>query len=668
MGSGNTLLLLDNCEHLIVVAAEMTATLLNRCPGLRVLATSREPLHVSGETIFRVPPLSLPAEGRADVPALRESAAVRLFEERARARDAAFALDAGNAGAVAAICRRLEGTPLAIELAAARIPTLPPTEIAARLDDALALLQTQDRGGPARHRALRATLDWSYSLLSPSEQRVFRRIGVFAGGFGLTEAEELCADLVDPRTVLDLLAQLVERSLLIAGTAGEDARFRLSEPVRQYALDILRRTGGEDAARSRHAGAYLALAERARPELRGANQRRWMDRLEAEQDNFRTALRWLIDRREKEQAGVLAGALWRFWQMRGHGIEGLRWLEAVRALPGELEPSTHARVLNGLVGLHYRLGDLRRAAELSAEALDFLRAHGTPAELAVAMNNHGTLLLGLRRTHEAVALLEESLALHRSAGDDRGIALSLRNLGQALSITGNYQRALLCYEEVLVLRRAQGDTWGTATALGSAALALYELGQARRAEELYRESYRLAEELGDRSVMAEDLIGRAIVYLDGGDLAASATMLEQAMSLLTELNEERTSTWVRNLQGEVARRRGDISRAWQVQRSTLVTSLARSYAPEMIEPFLTAVSVAEVTGSPEIAARLLGAIHGLLARLETHPHRWEREALCSLEAGLRERLGAGRIDELLNEGSRLSTDEAAGLALSLTVD
>jgi tetratricopeptide (TPR) repeat protein len=302
---------------------------------------------------------------------------------------------------------------------------------------------------------------------------------------------------------------------------------------------------------------------------------------------------------------------------------------------------------------------------LSDEALSFTRAHGTDNELAVALNNHGTLLLGLRRTNEAIGLLEESLALHRSLADNRGIALSLRNLGQALSITGKYQRALVCYEEVLALRRAQGDTWGTATALGAAALVLYELNQVRRAEELYRESYSLAEELGDRSLMAEALIGLALVQLDENDLSGSRKTLERAMSLLSDLREERTALWVRNLHGEVVRRQGDLAHAWKLHRPTLGTCLAQSYLPEMVEPLLAAVSIAQSLGEHEVGARLLGGIHGLIARLDVHPHRWERDTLGELEAALQQSLGAKRAGDLLNEGRELSADEAVGLALAL---
>ena len=325
------LLMLDNCEHLVAACAELAESLLQAAPGLRILATSREALGVTGENSYPVPALPLPDAGQTPtLEVLAQSEAVRLFVERAAAVRPVFALTEDNAAAVAQICQRLDGIPLAIELAAARTRALTADQIAARLDKRFGLLTSGSRTAPPRQQTLRGAIDWSYDLLSPAERRLLRRLSVFAGGWSLEAAEEAAG----APEALDLLSQLVSKSLVLAEQRpGQEGRFRMLETIREYAQEKLAEAGEAEAAQDQHLTYYVALAEEAEPELRGHGQAQWLKRLDQENDNLRAALAWAIQSGQAEPALHLAGDLGGFWNMRGYLLEGHRWLEAALSLP-----------------------------------------------------------------------------------------------------------------------------------------------------------------------------------------------------------------------------------------------------------------------------------------------------------------------------------------------
>src|SRR5829696_434443 len=330
--SKSMLLVLDNCEHLIDASASLAEVLLRRCPNLSILATSREGLGITGEATFAVPPLSLPDPRRLPDPEmLPRYEATRLFVERVRAVKQDFSLTEGNAVAVAQVCYRLDGIPLAIELAAARARVLSVEQISSRLDDSFRLL-TGGRAVLARHRTLTATMDWSHELLSTEEKALFRGLSVFAGGWTLEAAEAVCnGEGLEREDLLDLLASLVDRSLVLVSERDGEVRYRLLEVVRQYAAEKLEVAGEAGPLGERHAKYYLALAEDAEPELRGARYGAWLGRLEAEHGNLRAALRWFLYRDEAELALRLAGALGEFWYLSGQVSEGRQWLEEALA-------------------------------------------------------------------------------------------------------------------------------------------------------------------------------------------------------------------------------------------------------------------------------------------------------------------------------------------------
>ncbi|MFN8516764.1 MAG: tetratricopeptide repeat protein [Chloroflexia bacterium] len=469
-----TLLVFDNCEHVIDACAALAQALLEGCLRLRILATSREALHVPGELLWRVPPLTLPptpaAAGAPDSVPLLASEAATLFFERARLVRPDFAIDADSAEAVVAICQRLEGLPLALELAAARLAHLSVAQLAARLDNTLQLLTVGGRASAPRQQTLRAALDWSHDLLSAGERALLRRLAAFAGGWTLSAAEAVGAsDEVPTVAVLELLASLVDKSLVVADDEGGEARYRFLEPIRQYAAERLADSGELTIARERHAAHYLAFAEEAEPHLRGPAQVAWLGRLERDHDNLRAALRWAIGRGEVALEARLCAALFRFWYVRSHLVEGDAWLTAALARPGidEVPALVRAKMLQGAGTLAWSLGQQARSRQLMEAALATFRQVGDQPGIAATLHNLGVLAEREGDYERAQDLYGESLPLRTALGDSEGAASTLMQLGNVARQQGDRRRAAECYEECLALQRRAGVTHGAAMALGS---------------------------------------------------------------------------------------------------------------------------------------------------------------------------------------------------------
>jgi len=544
------LLLLDNCEHLLAACADLAAALLGGCPHLRILATSRQGLGLEGELIWLVPALAYPSPETMPPPAqLAGYEAVQLFLARARTHRPAFALTNANAGAVAQVCARLDGIPLALELAAARLGALSVEEVAGRLGDRFALLTGGSRWARPRQQTLRATMDWSWELLSQPERVLLRRLAVFAGGWTLTAAEAVCGDeetaVLTPEAVLDLLAALVSKSLVHVSEREGQSRYSLLETVRQYGQERLAEAGEMIALRDRHLAWCMALAEEAAPRLSGPEQGSWLARLDTEHDSLRAALGWAGERGAGEERLRLTGALWRFWYMRGHLSEGRRWLAialagseqgspAVRAIAligsgalalqqGDYAPARvlHeealalrrtlgdtqgiAAALNSLGNVAYRQGDYARAAALYEESLALKRAVGDRGGIAVALDNLGNVAYRQCDYARAATLHEEALALRRTLGDNRGIAYSLDNQGLAAQAQGDHGWAAALHEEALALRRALEDTWGIAASLSNLGNVAHQQGDYARALALHEESLRLSRDIGTRDLVAAGL-------------------------------------------------------------------------------------------------------------------------------------------------------------------
>jgi non-specific serine/threonine protein kinase len=517
------LLVLDNFEQ-VLPAAPVVAALLAACPQLTVLVTSRALLRLSGEHDVAVAPLSVPPPGAAATSEVLERAeATRLFLERARAARAELAVTAGDAAAIAQVCRRLDGLPLAIELAAARVRLLPPRALLARLERRLPLLTGGPRDAPARQQTLRATIAWSDELLEPDERTLLRRLAVFAGGCTLGAAAVVCTPATAaPAAVaaqLDGLDSLVGKSLLHAGTspAGEP-RFGMLETVREYALEQLEASGEAAALRWRHARYYAGLAAEARRDLASPQPVAVLDRLEAELDNFRAVLGWEEARGAGgETAAGLTAALCQFWYLRGYVAEGQHWVRAALTLPAAAGPTAlRAELLGEGVGYWFQ-GDDDLARSHLEESVAIFRERGDARRLATMLHRLGQVVHRRGAAAAAAELHEEALALARAAGDDYTVAFALVGLGNVALEQGGRADARGYYDEALALRRRLGHTWGVAHALNSLADLARAEGDNARAADLLRECLVLRRAIGDR--------GNLVLTL--GELAGTNAALGQ---------------------------------------------------------------------------------------------------------------------------------------------
>jgi predicted ATPase/DNA-binding SARP family transcriptional activator/DNA-binding CsgD family transcriptional regulator len=528
------LLVIDNCEHLVDAVARFVDALLNSCPHLRVLATSRESLNVEGELNWLVPSLSVPSLGQSPrVGELAGYESVRLFMERARLRNPAFSLTSENAHVVARICERLDGIPLAIELAAARVG-LSVEQIAARLDDSLRLLTAGSRTASPRQRTLRGTLDWSQALLSEPERRLFCRLSVFAGGWTLQAAEVVGAGDTEQGEVLDLLSRLVDKSLVVGEATGlGGVRYKMLEPIRQYAREKLEEGGDAEEVRRQHASFFLALAEEAEPRLRGPEDMEWLERLEVEHDNMRAALSWAMEQEEADELGLrLAGALWLFWEGHGHYGEGHRWLEQVLARDSQVSAAARAKALEGVGWLIFESDERDEAVTAAREGLKL----SDEAGLGGAVRAKFLDILGWKAMQQgdrerAKELLEESLKLRRDAKDELGIADALLGLGGAFDSPDDRKRAKELHEEGIVLCRELGYVPTLARHFYSLGYTLLLEGDYERARSNYRESLMLCKKLGTMTVASESLEGLACVCVAEGATKRASRLFGAAEAL-----------------------------------------------------------------------------------------------------------------------------------------
>jgi predicted ATPase/DNA-binding SARP family transcriptional activator len=527
------LVILDNCEHLIEACAALADALLRSCPELRIVATSQEALSIAGERAWLVPSLSLPDEDPRRLPPLEELVsyeAVRLFLERAEDVSSGFALTAQNAPAVAQVCRRLDGIPLAIELAAARARVLTVEQIAERLDDRFRLLTTGSRMALPRHRTLRATIGWSYDLLSGDERALFRRLGVFAGGFALGAVEAVCVgEDLEEDEVLDLLSHLVDKSLVVVQERGGEARYRLLETVRQYGWEKLKEAGEEEAVRRRHAMFFLALAEEVEPKIEPnvniADRRAWLGRLEVEHDNLRAALRWAQE--GSPQTGLLlANALYWLWYHRGYLSEGRGSYErALAGAPAALtSPAARAKALCYAGYLAWAQGDHPAARSRLQDSVEIGRQVGGGRYLAHALWVLGMEMLSRGEIAVAHSLAEESVEIFRTIGDEFGLSISLANLGAIVLNQGDHALAVSFLEESVAISRLAGDEWMLSLPLRLLGVAAFQQGGYDRAEALIKESLVLLRKLGDKLYTSRNLECLAAVVSTRGDHVRAARL------------------------------------------------------------------------------------------------------------------------------------------------
>ena len=534
LASRHLLLVLDGCEHLLWACADLAEALLRSCPKVRILATSREPLRISGETTWRVPSLAVPeaAELAAGVD-LEKFDAVRLFIDRARQSKPDFTVSPFNAAAIVEVCQRLGGIPLALELAATRVKVLSCEQIAARLNDQFRLLTGGARNALPRHQTLRAAVDWSHELLTEPERALFRRLSVFAGGFALEAAEAICClDECGADEILDLLASLVDKSLVAVEERSDRLRYRLLETLRQYAAERLGEAGEKSELSDRLLLWYLAEARRAEPELKGPEQAAFLDLLEDEHDNLRAALAWALDRGGAD--GIrLAVTLSRFWLVRGYLSEGRRWLEFTLA-SSDAPQSDRSKALIAASTLAWHQGDYAGVGPLAEKALKMSRDLGDKVGEAEALCRLGELRTMTGDHIAARSLFEQSRRAWGESGAKRGVIQSLNvpvhDLATLACEEQDYDEAERLFKEALEIAVDHGNTMDIVHHLSGLGHVARGRGDHDAAQSFYQESLTIARRLGYKRMVAFDLQYLAGLSWTRGDLAVSAGFYRDALA------------------------------------------------------------------------------------------------------------------------------------------
>jgi predicted ATPase/transcriptional regulator with XRE-family HTH domain len=641
------LLVLDNFEHLLAAGPEL-ADLLARCPGLQVLATSRAPLRVRGEHEFEVPPLRLPTpeeERSGDPAALRAIASVSLFLERAAAAAPGFELTAENAGAVATICRRLDGLPLALELAAPWVRLLPPRELLARLDHRLELLVDGPRDLPERQRTLRAALRWSSDLLAPEQRALLRRLSVFAGSAPL-DALETVGQAAGPLPggVLRGLAALVDHGLVrrIANHRAEP-RVTVLESVREFGRELLEEAGEVVVTARAHLDWCTRLAVEAQTALAGPEQARWLERLTWEHDNVRSALRWAAEHGPSATGLRLAAALRDFWLDRGHTREGLAALERLLEAGGPVDPVVGAAALRTSGALAWRLGSV------------------DPVVGAAALAASGALAWRLGSDELAAARFRESVAVYRELGDDRGLAEALRGLGPALERLGDHEASLALFEEAVALLRGLDDRPALAVALMHLGVAVSRDGHAGRATALYEEALALYRRLDNALGTAMCLVNLGNQTRQEGDLDVARGRIEEAVAIARRLDAPFHLAAALEGLSSVAWAAGDPAASGRYGRESMREFAAVGQRQGVAVSLRALARVAWAEGDAARAVRLYGAAHAICP-IELAPDKDEHHTHDPVLSALREALGEETFAAALEGGGRLSLEQAVAEA------
>ena len=555
VGEARMLVVLDNCEHVAEACAELVFGLLEACPELRFLASSREPLGVPGELALRLRALPVPEPG--STPGLQELLAydsARLFVDRAHTFQPSFRLTADNAPAVAIICSLTEGIPLAIELAAGRLTTLSAEQIAGQLQDALQVLTSRSRLRPPRQRTLRATIDWSYHRLTPTEKRLLDRLSVFSGLASLEAVRAVCSDeLLPVQEVLDHLARLIDKSLVQAEAAGQELRYRLLEVVRQYSGGMLAEAGEEEALRSRHAAYFADLAESYREEQTWRRFPDWAQRLGTKRANFRAALDWSL-RSEPRTALRLATALAWFWAMLSTLAEGRRWLELTLAAPVD-DPELRARALHAVGQIVYRQGDCPAAQAFLTEALAIERDLGNEQRAGRVLRTTGLVLLSLQDFRRAESCLAEALEIQRRLGDRTDVARTLGSLALVANGGGRPDRARVHLEESIALARQAGDQWSLGTSIGVLGEMALDAGDLAEAAAQLVLSLRILGGLSESPGVAYRLEGLARLAAARSEPDRALTLGAAAAAVRTQIGVMAVPHWRRRVDEALGRSR-----------------------------------------------------------------------------------------------------------------
>ncbi|HUH97362.1 MAG TPA: AAA family ATPase, partial [Anaerolineales bacterium] len=623
------LLIMDNCEHLVEACAQLADQMLHTCVNIKIVASSREALGIAGETVYRVPSLSLPNPDQVTPEALTQSESAQLFVERAAAANPRFGLTDKNAAFVAQICRRLDGIPLALELAAARITVFSVEQIAARLDDRFRLLTGGSRTALPRQQTLRALIDWSYDMLSEEERALLRRLSVFAGGWTFEAADAICFK----HDVMNLLTQLVNKSLVIFDDEGQEPRYRMLETVRQYARDKLLEMGESQEARDAHLDFYLRLTELAAPAVLRMQDLVWITRLEEEHDNLRAALEWSLER-NNEFALRMVWNLHSYWMLRGHEAEGRQWATAVLAqadadpkLEGEegrRQLMLRGYALQALAQVMYSQGDNSHANQASRQAAAAARELGDSRLLAIALGFElsGNLFVG--DTKDADTILEEGLAAARASGDKFALGLALTMGGQKSVLSdGDTEQGRRMIEQGLATSQESGNRWGYT-------MSILTLGMIAKFK---------------------------------GDYAEARRHFAACDPMFREMGDMHRVNMIRSELAHIERYEGHYPQAKAMYRETIVEWKRIGHRAAIAHQLECFASIAKLEEQGPRAARLFGAAEALREKIDIPMTAMERveyeREIAALKAGMDEKSFASAWAE----GRTLTMEQAIDLAL-----
>jgi non-specific serine/threonine protein kinase len=651
LATRTALIVLDNCEHLVAACAAVVQTVLRAAPNVSVLATSREPLGVGGETTWRVPPLTVPGERDAGA---GSSDSVRLFVDRARLVNPSFAPDESAVNDVVDVCRRLDGIPLAIELAAARTNVLSPAEISARLSDRFRLLAAGKGAAPDRQRSLRAVVDWSYDLLADAERVLLRRLAIFAGGCTLDAAERVCNG---EGQILDVLSQLVDKSLVTIDDTTTPTRYGMLETIRSYAHERLTDAREFDELTARHRAWCIGLVEEIESVLDGPGQAAAMDTLEVEHDNIRAALGSVAA--APGDGARIAAAMWRFWDVRGYLTEGRTWLQRSLTAPEALPLPLRARTFRAAGGIALTLGEYETARAHCEQALALARDAGDRTLMASALNALAIAAGAQSDFAREWTLYEESLTLWRELGNKRGIAVTLGNLGTTAYEQGDVERARPLLLESLALRRELGDRQGLASSLNSLALVAGARGDHDEENALYEECLALWRELGYKRGVAIATLNMGTAAEARGDVAAARPLLEESVDALRELGVQWDLAEALLSLGMLEHQTGDGERAVSLVREALQIRAGLGDKRGLAECL---ESLGMISGGDH-AVRALAAAASLREALGAEAAPERRAAIDRTLTTARSELGNEAFAAAWKTGRALSVEDAVSLAL-----
>jgi len=663
------LLVLDNFEQ-VIESASAVSDLLAAASRLKIMVTSRESLQLSGEYVYPVPTLTVPDPKRMpSLAALTQYEAVALFIDRALMVKPSFSVTNESAPAIAEICYQLDGLPLAIELAAARVRVLPPSQMLAELGDRLRFLRGGARDRPARQQTLRGAIDWSYDLLVPEEQTLFRRLAVFAGGCTLGAIERVCNAEHDPN-VLERTESLVAKNLLKQTEVNGELRVAMLETIREYAAERLHSASDEDQVRDAHRVHFLAFVEEARPQLFGANQASWLQRLEEEYDNLRAALEYSLTGPDSEGSLRFCGGLGRLWWTRGHLSEGRNWCARALGKPGE-RTLARADALGTAGALAYHQGDYSVAREQHGESLAIRRELGDRKGVASALNWLGNVALAQEDQASAQTLYEENLAIQRELGDPVQIAGALNNLGMLAWVRGNLTVARDLLEETLCMVRELGDRNGVAGTQGNLGGMALDQGDVATAQARFEECLAIGRELGDKFGIAKSLSSLGSVASERGDFALAWTLSEESLAMSRELGNQPAVADSLRILGDVTYEQGEYPTSRLLFEESLITWRKFGNKRGVWQSLLGLAALNSVGSSVLRAARIWGAAERLWEEigspgppLPIDGPRYDRRV-----SAARAIVGNDAIfDQAWSEGREMSIEQAIDLALRGTTE